>query len=93
MSDSRAEFEAFAASIGHRLVPSTNPHVDYAAPISNHVWEFWKAARKAALEEAAKVCEAEALEDPQAGTEDIAYDSAVRDCAAAIRSLANRSPT
>jgi hypothetical protein len=45
-------------------------------------------AREVAMEEALRVCEAEALEDPQVGTEDIAYDLAVSHCAEAIRQLA-----
>lgn len=40
------------------------------------------------LEEAAKVCEAEHLEAPTNEADDIAYDHAVNDCAAAIRALA-----
>jgi hypothetical protein len=48
-------------------------------------------AREVAMEEALRVCEAEALEDPQVGTEDIAYDLAVSHCAEAIRQLAAKA--
>jgi hypothetical protein len=48
-------------------------------------------AREVAMEEALRVCEAEALEDPQVGTEDIAYDLAVSHCAEAIRQLATKA--
>lgn len=47
-----------------------------------------KVARGMALEEAKRACEGEFLHEPQAGTEDIAYDYAVRDCIAAIAALA-----
>lgn len=52
-------------------------------------WASWLASRRAALEEAMQACAAEHLEEPQAGTEDIAYDNAVRDCIDAIRALAD----
>lgn len=45
---------------------------------------FAQLVAEAEMEECAKVCEAEHLEDPQ-DREDDAYDSAVYDCAAAIR--------
>lgn len=45
-------------------------------------------ARNAALEEAAKACEAERLSEPQ-DESDAAYDRAIDHCAQAIRALAS----
>lgn len=45
----------------------------------------WLSSRRQALEEAAKLCEAEQLDDPTDSADDIAYGNAVRDCASAIR--------
>ncbi len=77
MTDSkmRAEFEAWAL-LGRPASAWDN-------------WQLcWQAARQSALEEAIRACESEHLEDPQAGTEDIAYDHAIDHCTAAIRQLA-----
>ncbi|AXU19696.1 hypothetical protein C7W88_12760 [Novosphingobium sp. THN1] len=47
-------------------------------------------ARNAALEEAAKACEAERLSEPQDDS-DAAYDSAIDHCAQAIRDMKDRT--
>jgi hypothetical protein len=50
------------------------------------------AIRREALEEAAAAVRAEQLADPTDSPDDIAYDLAVRDCAAAIRALSQQDP-
>lgn len=51
------------------------------------MWDTWQAARKAALEEAIQAVEGEYLVGTTGAPDDVAYDMAVRDCAAAIRAI------
>lgn len=50
-------------------------------------FDIWQASRRAALEEAALAVRAEQLCDPTDSPDDIAYELAVRDCEAAVRTL------
>ena len=74
MSDSRKEFEAWWEENSERLIYENDPR--------RLTEEGWQAARRAALEEAAKVCEARYMGDNNR------EDLEVRRCADAIRALA-----
>jgi hypothetical protein len=87
MSESRSEFEAW---LGREAYTVRSDSGKYESHHIDAMWSAWQASRRAALEEAAQVCESESLEEPQAGTEDIAYDMAVRHCADAIRAIARK---
>jgi len=57
-NDTRAAFEAWAKSEGLTVARTTKRDLQgYDAPDTDYAWMGWLASRRAALDEAAKVCE------------------------------------
>jgi hypothetical protein len=93
----REQFEAWAKSNGLDVLPA--PHwanLTFQSLPTEDSWRGWQASRRAALEEAAKICDesAAAWDETAKGNYDGTYDSkadAARECAADIRALAKET--
>ncbi len=61
---SREAFERIHCG-GNKRITRRNEHGDYLSPAIQDAWAGWQAARAAALEEAAEVCEARKITTPE----------------------------
>ena len=80
---SREAFEAWGSANGYES--KTGQGMDY--PLGRALWIAWQAARAAALEEAAEVCEARKIITPEWQLDQQHYNQAATHCAQAIRAL------
>lgn len=89
-NDTRAAFEVWAKTEGFDITSKHHGLYGFDAPDTDYAWMGWLASRRAALEECAKLVEANHIVSGGNGPNfNFGWETALGACAAAIRALSD----